>query len=56
LKDSGIPKNEWPMAVVQRVFPGQDNRVRKVELRVFKNGNVITYVRPIAEVVLLFTP
>ena len=56
LKDSGTPRNEWPMAVVQRVFPGQDNHVRKIELRVFKNGNVITYVRPIAEVVLLFTP
>jgi hypothetical protein len=54
--DSGTSRNEWPMAVVQRVFPGLDNRVRKIELRVFKNGNVITYVRPIAEVVLLFTP
>ncbi|XP_063822917.1 uncharacterized protein LOC135072810 [Ostrinia nubilalis] len=31
--DPGAPRNVWPKAVVQQVFPGADGRVRVVELR-----------------------
>lgn len=44
------------MGIVQRVFPSEDGRVRKIELRVVKNGRVVTYVRPVTETVLLFVP
>lgn len=56
LKDQDSPKNEWPMGIVQRVFPSEDGRVRKIELRVVKNDRVVTYVRPVTESVLLFEP
>ena len=41
------------MGVVQRVIPGKDGRVRKIELRVVRNGRVVTYGRPVTEVALL---
>lgn len=56
LKDSDTVRYEWPMAVVQRTFPSKDGHVRKVELRTVRNGTCITYVRPITEIVHLFTP
>lgn len=56
LKDQDSPRNEWPMGIVQRVFPSEDGRVRKIEIRVVKNGRVVTYVRPVTETVLLFVP
>ena len=56
LKEQRSPRNEWPMGIVQRVFPSEDGRVRKIEIRVVKNGRVVTYVRPVTETVLLFVP
>lgn len=44
------------MGIVQRVFPSEDGRVRKIELRVVNNGRVVTYVRLVTETVLLFVP
>lgn len=56
LKDIDCVRYEWPMAVVLRTFPSKDGRVRKVELRHFKKGNCVVTIRPITEVVHLFTP
>ena len=28
-----IPRGEWPMAIIMKVFPGRDNRIRTVELK-----------------------
>lgn len=53
LKDNQVARNEWPMALVTSVFPGQDGKVRKVELKVTKEGSSKTFLRPISEVILL---
>lgn len=56
MKDTNTVRYEWPMAIVLRTFPSNDGHVRKVELRLVRNGNCVTCVRPITEVVHLFTP
>lgn len=53
LKDSQAKQNEWPIGLVVNTFPGQDNRVRKAEVRVVKGGSPRVYSRPASEVVLL---
>ena len=54
MKDEGAPRFDWKMAVVERVFPSaSDNRVRKVELRLCKDGSNTFYTRPMTETVLL---
>ncbi|KAM7406822.1 hypothetical protein PAMA_002842 [Pampus argenteus] len=53
LKDSQAKRNEWPTGLVVNTFPGQDDRVRKVEVRVIKDGSPRVYSRPASEVVLL---
>ena len=32
VKDEGAPRNRWPMARVEEVFPGSDRLVRRVKL------------------------
>ena len=54
MKDEGAPRFDWKMAVVERVFPSaSDKRVRKVELRLCKDGSNIYYTRTVTETVLL---
>ena len=56
LRDSQAARNTWPMAktaVITAVFPGQDGKVRKVELKVTKHGTVKNFFRPVTEIVLL---
>ena len=53
MKDNACARNDWPIGLVQRVFPSVDGRVRKVELRVMCDGKTSTYVRPISELILL---
>lgn len=57
LKDNQSPRNKWPMALVSKVFPSADGRVRKVQLKVSKSGSGkdVTYLRPITEVILLLS-
>ncbi|XP_048248048.1 uncharacterized protein LOC125377955 [Haliotis rufescens] len=47
-------RNEWPLGVVETVFPGQDNLVRKAAIRVYKNDKCVTYNRPVVNLVRLF--
>lgn len=53
LKDDSAHRNYWPLGRVVRCFPGKDGLVRKIELTVFRDNVLHTYVRPIAQVVLL---
>ncbi|CAG2224086.1 unnamed protein product [Mytilus edulis] len=53
LKDNELHRNNWPIGLVERVFPGRDNLVRKVQLRVVRDKQHRVYVRPISQVVLL---
>lgn len=45
LHDKRIPRGSWPIAVVTKVFPGRDNRIRTVEITT-KDG---VLVRPIVK-------
>lgn len=53
LKDSQVKRNEWPLGLVVNMFPCQDNRVRKVEVRVVQGGSPREYLRSISDLVLL---
>ncbi|XP_075438936.1 uncharacterized protein LOC142481354 [Ascaphus truei] len=53
LKDKQVTRNEWPMGLIIKTFPSEDERVRKVEVRVTQNGVVKTFLRPITETILL---
>lgn len=53
LKDSDCHRNYWPTGLVERMFPGKDGLVRKLEVKIIKDGKPRIYVRPITEIVLL---
>ena len=54
LKDSSEHRYNWPLGVIVRVFPGEDGRVRKAEVRVASHDSrCTTFVRPISQLVLL---
>ncbi|KAK3545643.1 hypothetical protein QTP70_008781 [Hemibagrus guttatus] len=53
LKDAQAKRNEWPMALVTKIFTSSDGKVRTIELRVARNGTIKTFLRPISETVLL---
>lgn len=53
LKDTQVQRNEWPTGLIVNTYPGRDNRVRKVDVRVIKEGVPKVYTRPISETVLL---
>ena len=53
MKDNDVSRNEWPTGVILRVFPSDDGLVRKVEVRVVKDGKQSVYIRPITEIVSL---
>lgn len=53
LKDSDTCRYLWPKAIVTRTFPSDDNHVRKVEIRVSKDGKQANFVRPVSELVPL---
>lgn len=53
LRNKQTSRNCWPMARITATFPGKDGHVRKVELKTTDQGTVKTFLRPIAELVLL---
>ncbi|KAK3107001.1 hypothetical protein FSP39_004706 [Pinctada imbricata] len=53
LRDKDAHRNEWPLGVIHNVFPDADAKVRKVEIRVSKNGQIVHYMRPVNEIVML---
>lgn len=53
LKQTQVPRNEWPMAVVSSTSKSSDGKVRKVEVKTSSEGVSKTYLRPISDVVLL---
>ncbi|XP_042586327.1 uncharacterized protein LOC122138311 [Cyprinus carpio] len=40
MKEAQVKRNDWPMALVTKVFPGEDEKVRKIEIKVTKDGSV----------------
>ena len=53
LKDSSLHRNDWPTGLIERTFPSRDGLVRKVEVRTIRDAKPHTYVRPVAEIVVL---
>ena len=54
LKDCSVHRNNWPMGVITRVFPSEDGRVRKAEVRVVsRESGCSLFVRPISQLILL---
>lgn len=55
LKDSQAHRNERPLGLVVKTLPSSDNRVRKVEVRIVKDGTAKVFLRPVSEIVLLLS-
>ncbi|XP_069830268.1 uncharacterized protein [Dendropsophus ebraccatus] len=53
LKDQQAARIEWPMGLIIESIPSDDGKVRKVEVRVARQGTVKTFIRPITELILL---
>ena len=54
MKDNSANRCDWRLSVVERVFPTEsDIKIRKVELRVNKDGTNTYYTRPVTETVLI---
>ncbi|CAC5372300.1 unnamed protein product [Mytilus coruscus] len=53
--DVSLPRNQWPTGIIDEVFPSKDGLVRKVSVRVIKNGEPVTYTRPITQLVHLMS-
>ncbi|KAJ7996952.1 hypothetical protein DPEC_G00223860 [Dallia pectoralis] len=55
LKDNQAARNSWPMAIITKTYPGEDGRVRKLELKTTEQGHSKIFLRPISEVIMLLT-
>lgn len=53
LCDKELPRNSWPMGIVVKSLPSDDDLVRKVIIRIIANGEPKTYVRPVTELIVL---
>ena len=52
LRDKSLPRYEWCVCVVTKIFPSEDKLVRSCEIKLLNKDNVF-YVRPIAELISL---
>ena len=48
-------RNNWPLGIVEEVFPSSDDLVRKATVRVILDGKTVVYTRPVKELVLLLS-
>lgn len=55
MRDCDVGRMIWPAAKVERIFPSNDSCVRKVEVKVIKDGKPVHYIRPIVEILMLFS-
>jgi hypothetical protein len=46
-------RSQWPLAIVKKVFPSDDGKIRKVEIQTVRDDKPSSYVRPVIELVLL---
>lgn len=45
LKDDQVKRNEWPIGLI----PSEDKRIRKVEVKVVKQGTTRVYLHPVTQ-------
>jgi len=55
MRDCQSKRNDWPLGVITQVFPSKEGRVRKVEVKINGRDGMKLFLRPVAEVVLLFS-
>lgn len=55
LKDTQVKRNEWPTGVIVETFPSHAGRIRKVNVKIMRQGTPKVYSRPVSEVVLLLS-
>ncbi|XP_061910680.1 uncharacterized protein LOC133654376 [Entelurus aequoreus] len=55
LKDTQVKRNEWPTGIIEETFPSRDGMIRKVNVKIIKQGTPKVYSRPVSEVVLLLS-
>nr|XP_054593164.1 uncharacterized protein LOC129160055 [Nothobranchius furzeri] len=53
LRNNDLARNEWPTGLITKTFPGEDGKVREVEVKIVKPGGTALYRRPITEIVVL---
>ena len=53
IRDTVVNRNYWPMGVIERTFESDDGLVRKVEVRIIRDGKPTLFTRPVHELVLL---
>ena len=53
LQDDDLPRNQWPLARVTKVFPSKDGCIRKVQLLLAREGRRKILERPIHKTILL---
>ena len=53
LKDRDLHRNNWPIGLITKATSSSDSQVRKVDIRVWRDGKCHVYSRPISEVTVL---
>ncbi|CAC5390530.1 unnamed protein product [Mytilus coruscus] len=53
MRDRELPRPQWPMAIVTKVFPSADRKIRKVEIRTIRDNKPSSFIRPIVELIPL---
>ncbi|XP_060084986.1 uncharacterized protein LOC132564348 [Ylistrum balloti] len=53
LTESCVSRNQWPVGLVEKIFPSSDSLVRKAAVRVMRDSGPATYFRPVTQLVLL---
>ncbi|XP_061169486.1 uncharacterized protein LOC133178815 [Saccostrea echinata] len=56
LRDKDMNRCAWPLGLVEEAIQSEDGNVRKVKVRVIRQGRPVEYFRPVTEVVLLYAP
>ena len=55
MRDSQAKRNEWPMALVTKIFPSKNGKVRSVEIKVSRQDGIKLFLRPVTDLVLLLS-
>ncbi|XP_071133064.1 uncharacterized protein [Mytilus edulis] len=53
MRDKELPRPQWPMAIVTKVFPSANMKIRKVEIRTIRDDKPSSFIRPIVELIPL---
>ncbi|XP_052786111.1 uncharacterized protein LOC128221546 [Mya arenaria] len=55
MMDSSVSRIQWPIGVIEDVFPSANGQVRKVSVRVVNSEKPVTYISPITQIIHLLS-